>query len=272
MPCLEELRLKTGQLVTEDWYTTLCDFLCELGYGGVISAYGYVSGDLIPISDLLFNLGIPLKRFKELHAGWGFFDYYVYINNKLVLKDGDCITIGGLENQAKTDFASAIDQSSLLQDEYAVKVAIGADHSTKLGAIADSVAILQDEYDVKVSIGAYQSPRLELIANAFVPVRIGKLWEQNVNAFTDFFTPDLVALYDGRLRVKLTVEYDCYAYLKHKLNGEASFVNALLNAGITVPENCWHEWDFTIEKDDEANLSVSTNTKVTVIVYNIPSA
>lgn len=224
MPCLEELRLKTGQLVTEDWYDALADILCELGYGGIISLYGYVQQDLIPVQDLLINLGIPLKRFKELHAGWGFFSYYVYVNNKLVLTDGDCITLGDIGATAQGKITTALNGSTIVK-----------------GAV-------------------------------FVPVKIGKIWEDSVTAMDDIFTPDLVALVDGRLRVKLKIDYTSYGYLKFKHNEEATDALAMLNAGVAIPAGCWHEWDFTCEEDDTANVQIDHSTTVTIIVYNIPNA
>jgi hypothetical protein len=224
MPCLEELRLKTGQLVTEDWYDDLADILCELGYGGIISLYGYVQQDLIPVQDLLINLGIPLKRFKELHAGWGFFEYYVYVNNKLVLTDGDCITIGDIGATAQTKITTSIDNSTLVK------------------------------------------------ASAFVPTMIGKAWDDSATAMADIFTPDLTALADGRLRVKMKIDYTSYGYIKFKHNTEATDVLGMLNAGVAIPAGCWHEFDFTCEEDDTANVQIDHSTTVTIIVYNIPNA
>lgn len=236
MPSLESLRLRTGQLVTEDWYDELADLLSELAYGGALTIYGYVSADLIPAYDLMINLGISLKRFKELWAGHGYFAYDVYVQGKVVLKDGDCIELGAVTDGGKDDLAEAMNRANI---SYCCN---------------------------------YQSAKLALIADSIKPIRLAKEWETAVDAGEDIFTPDLVALWDGRLRVKLTIGYPSYAYLKHKLNGEAGFVEAMLNAGVAIPANSWHEFDFTIEEDDEANFSISSSTTVTFIVYNIPSA
>jgi len=113
MPTLEELRLRTGQLVTEDWYDSLVDYLEQLGYGGVISLYGYVVKDLVPIVDLLLNLGIPLRRWLEVHVGYGYFAYNAWIQGKQVLKDGDPITVEDLGTSAQTKITSAIDGSQV---------------------------------------------------------------------------------------------------------------------------------------------------------------
>jgi len=240
MPELLELRLRTGQLVTENWYDVLYYFLQKLVEGGVIDIYGYVTKDLIPNADLLLNLGIDIRKFKELHAGWGYFTYNAWIGGHQILKDGDPITVEDLGSSAIAGIRTAIDTSA--------------------------------EYQVKVSYLGYQCVKLAEIAGAFIPVKLGSLWSQSVSPMTDFFSPDLTALADGRVRVKMTVDDAGYAYLKHRLLGEASDIIAALNAGIGIPANCWHEWDFTIGKSDKVNLRLDRSATVTVIMYNIPNA
>jgi len=115
MPDISELRLRTGQLVTEDWYDALVDFLELLGYGGAISAYGYVTKDLVAIQDLLINLGIPLRRFKELWAGYGYFSYDLFVQGMRVIKDGDPITVSDLGTSAVTKITSAVDGSTVVK-------------------------------------------------------------------------------------------------------------------------------------------------------------
>lgn len=69
MPDIESLRLKTGQVVTEDWYDSLVDTLNWLAYGGAVSVYGVVTKDLVPAFDLELSLGTAVKRFKAAYAG-----------------------------------------------------------------------------------------------------------------------------------------------------------------------------------------------------------
>jgi len=68
MPTLDELRLKTGQLIVENWYDDLVDFLEQVETDGAVDFYGYVHKDLIPVADLLINLGLSLARFKSIHV------------------------------------------------------------------------------------------------------------------------------------------------------------------------------------------------------------
>jgi hypothetical protein len=68
MPSLEDLRLRTGQLIVEQWFDTLVDALENLTYDGAVDLYGYVHKHLIPIGDLILNLGLPTFRFKEIHV------------------------------------------------------------------------------------------------------------------------------------------------------------------------------------------------------------
>jgi len=78
---IEELYLPTGRVITEEWYSKLIEVLHEFkdeldGITPVIS-YGYVRGDIIPEIDLALNLGLKTLRFKQVHAGWGYFTYHL---------------------------------------------------------------------------------------------------------------------------------------------------------------------------------------------------
>lgn len=84
MPRYEELRLRTGEPILEEWFDTLIDVLENITERGAVSYGGYVHADLVPDKDLLLNLGTPTSRFKELHAGYGYFSYNVWIKGTKV--------------------------------------------------------------------------------------------------------------------------------------------------------------------------------------------
>lgn len=258
MPTLDDLRLKTGQLVTEDWFDNLVDYLQEIGYGGVISLYGYVMKDLVPYADLLLNLGLPLKQFKEVNAGTGNFSTNVFVGGKAVIKDGDPVTV--------SDFGAAA------EGDIKTKVQEALDASTDVEAIKTNTGATKTSVDgVKTSTDTVKTA-VDTLKAIFKPSVLNKKIETFMPNMTEFFTPDLIAIADGRLRVKFTSAYYVYLYLKHKLSGESVNVWASLNAGIPITAQAWHEWDFTITTADTMNLRVSPSSTVTVIVYNIPNA
>jgi hypothetical protein len=236
LPTVEDLRLATGQLVTEDWYNDLCDLLGQIAYEGVVNLYGYVAQDLVPYADLLINLGMSVKQFNKIYCAYGYFSGNIWIGGHPVLKDGDCITVGSLATQAKTDVTAAINSAYLT----------GYGASTVLG--------------------------IQAIGGALVPVKLGSKWAQAATAMTDIFSPDLSVLNSGRVRFKICVSYQSYAYAKHRLTGESTDLYCLLNGGVSLPAGCTHEFDFTVLSGDKTNLKIDQSTTVTVIVYNIPNA
>lgn len=236
MPTYEELRLRTGQVIAEDWYDTLIYVLEDITERGAVSYEGYVHKDLIPDTDLLFNLGIPTSRFKEIHMGYGYASYGFYVEGKPVLKDGDPISIYNIEDLAKTKITEAINDSYIT--DYTQPL-----HSDLLN-----------------------------IKSLFEPNLIGKLINFSASALTDLFTPDLTISKSGRARLKFTLSTDAYAYVKWTPSGEAVSILSLLNAGVQIPANAWHEFDFTVMENDKINVQVDRTLTITIAVYNIPNA
>jgi len=78
LPTYEELRLRTGEPIVEDWYDKLVDALVELRERGAVTYGGYVRSDLIPVVDLALNLGINIYRFLQIHALYGYLSYVVF--------------------------------------------------------------------------------------------------------------------------------------------------------------------------------------------------
>ena len=244
MPMLDDLRLRTGQLATEDWYDELVDYLEQIGYGGIISAYGYIIGDLIQIADLLLNLGIPLKQFKEIHVGYVYAKGNMWINGQLVLKDGDCITVGDLGTSAVTKITQAVDASGYL--------------STYLPRISGYEAPLH--------------PDLLVLIGALKPVLSGYRESYSAPSMSDCFAADLVATLDGRFRFKFVANAYVYAYVKHQPLGFASAVVAALNSGSQIPSNTWNEFDLTAMIGDKANFRIMPTATVSILIYNIGNA
>ena len=236
MPMLDELRLRTGQLVTEDWYDELVDYLEQIGYGGIISAYGYIVGDLIPIADLLLNLGIPLKRIKEIHAGYVYASGNMWIDGHVVIKDGDPVSVSDL----------------------------GADAQDKIRQAVNSAYVS--------GYTAPLHPDLLSVIGALRPVLSGYKESYSAPSMGDCFAADLVATMDGRFRFKFVANAYVYAYAKHQPLGFGSAIVAALNLGSQIPTATWNEFDLTAMTGDKANFRITPSTTLTILIYNIGNA
>lgn len=73
MPTIEDLRLHTGDPIVQTFFDDLCAILEDVDLRGVISPSGYVYTSLVPIEDNIINLGIPVRRFAEVHSAKGVF-------------------------------------------------------------------------------------------------------------------------------------------------------------------------------------------------------
>ena len=97
MPRYEELYLKTGQVITEDWYANLVDILEQITEGGAITYGGVVKSDLIPETDLMMKLGDAGQRFLSLFAGYGYFSFEVKVGDSIVIKPDKIVFPDGTE-------------------------------------------------------------------------------------------------------------------------------------------------------------------------------
>ena len=81
MPTIDDLYLKTGRFITEDWYANLVSVLKDIEAKKGIWYGGYVSSDILPDIDLALNLGSANLRWLNLFAGYGYFSYSVFAPN-----------------------------------------------------------------------------------------------------------------------------------------------------------------------------------------------
>lgn len=276
MPMLDELRLKTGQLVTEDWFTKLVDYLEQLGYGGIISIYGYVMRDLVPVEDLLINLGIPLRNFKELHVGSAYIKDAGFIAGKAILKDGDPITVTDLGSSAQSKIQTAVSGGlDASTDIETIKTKVTSIDSSTSGIKSDTakldISLSTHKQGIVDKLDSIDD-KLDAFPYVFKPILLGSVIEAQKDEGADVFPSDLILQFAGRARFKMTFHHNVYAYVKHRASGSTIDVISLLNGGDTIPFNAWHEFDFTVMNNDRVNLRISPSTTVTVFVYNIPNA
>jgi len=78
LPTFEELRLRTGEPIVEDWYDKLVDAFVQITEYGAVTYDGYVRRSLIPVLDLALNLGINIYRFLQVHALYSYLSYAVF--------------------------------------------------------------------------------------------------------------------------------------------------------------------------------------------------
>jgi len=236
MPTLEELYLKTGEPITEDWYELHYNLHKAQIYESAVDFYGYVHKHLQPDADLLWNLGFEHARFREVHGGYGYFTYSLLVAGKRVLKDEDPIYISDIYVPARIKITEAIDYSKAY---------------SKLVSIDETL--------------------LNLLSS-LKPVLLASQINYSAPAMADIFADDITLNFSGRVRSKWLVETDAYAYVKFVPSGTTTELLGLLNAGTAIPARSWHEFDFTVVENDKINVRVSPSTTVSVILYKIESA
>ena len=128
MPTLEELILRTGDVISEDWFLNHYNIhktMDELLFGVTcIIRYGYVYSSLIPYAPSIVDVGSAYKPFRNVFADFGYFNENVFVQNKRVIKDGDPITIADLLYQAQAKITYAVYNTlkiSLLEHRDALK-------------------------------------------------------------------------------------------------------------------------------------------------------
>jgi len=266
MPSLEELYLKTGQIITEDWFKFHYELHKSQIHESAVDFYGYIHKDLIPDTDLFFNIGTPLARIKEIHAGYGYFNA-LYKDGRVVLADGDPIYISDIYPEAREKITQAIDYSKL----YEYTKYIHSDLLNIIGKLDVPVSEIKERLDrIYDYVTKIDSQLLELIGE-FRPSLLAYQINYHAPELVDIFPDDILINSDGRVRVKILMSNSGYAYLKWTPSGTNTPVLGLLNAGDIIPANAWHEFDFTVMKNDKVNVRVSPSTNVTVFLYNIPN-
>jgi len=78
LPTYEQLRLRTGEPIVEEWFDKLVDALINITEYGAVTYRGYVRSSLFPLVDLMLNLGISLYRFRQIHALYSYLSYAVF--------------------------------------------------------------------------------------------------------------------------------------------------------------------------------------------------
>ena len=78
MPKFDYLKVTPGMVIRSSWANELVDAIETVSEYGAVSYEGYISKDLIPDADLAINLGLEDRRFKEVHAGYGYFTYGIF--------------------------------------------------------------------------------------------------------------------------------------------------------------------------------------------------
>ncbi len=232
---IEKLYLKTGYPIHEGWYEDLVSVLHDMSERGAVDYSGYVHRDLIPDKDLQLKLGKIDKRFLEMHSGYGYFEFDVFVQGKRVIKDEDPIYIADLFTPAREKVTEAVDYSKA---------------TSYLKSIDDTVLNLM---------------------NMFKPTLLAKAINFVAGDFADVFDTDIVVSRDGRVRFKFTVNYDVYTYVKWIPKDEVEALIAMLNAGVPVPKDTWQELDFTVLEGDKINFRISPSARITIFVYNIPN-
>jgi len=269
MPTLEErinkLYLKTGDVITEEWYGDLTSLLKDLSAQSAVDYAGYVHRHLIPEIDLAFRLGIEDRRFLSLHAGYGYFAYEVHASD--VKADYGCFTHDVSASNVKADYGyfncdAYIQGKRILKDGDPIYVADlytpareKITHAIDYAYITDYLATIKSDVEALLALKKFELLGIQV--------------DYQAPALAKVFDPDLEAKIDGKVRLKIASEYESYGYLTWLPSGLAQEVEALLNLGEPLKPKAWHEFDFTVKQGDKVNVKFYPGSRVTVAVYNL---
>jgi len=134
---------RSGGVIRTTWGRRVVEALDMLYYQSAVDYAGYIHRDLTPDKDLLYSLGRPFARIKEVHAGHGYFSYDVFIAGRRAIKDGDPVNIYDIFEPAQRKITLAIDYSM----HYQVVVSVDSKLADVLQKLDVKVSVLKDQLD-----------------------------------------------------------------------------------------------------------------------------
>jgi len=148
--------------------------------------------------------------------------------------------------------------------------------SSKIDTLASDVR--KYYLDVKSQLSDLKSevdPISDYVREIYL-MKVLKLLGYVVNKYVpegyDVFDSDITVDRNGRVRFKLWLSITGYAAVKWTPAGLAEAILGYLNAKDPIPSDAWHEFDFTVMKDDKINVRVYPSQNVTIFVYGLGEA
>jgi len=200
MPTIDDLRLRRGQVVDEDFFTNLADILDAGLIKGAIDMYGYMHKDVVPDADLRYRLGSGNKRLREINVGYGYFSYSLTVQNRPVLKDGDPIYIADLYAQARISVSEAIKDAL---KPFLIAKEIEKDVAAMSDVFASDVPITRDgrlRVQLIVNIDAYSY--LKKIPAGETSAIIGMLNEGKIIPAKSWFEQDATVMKNDYVNIQ----------------------------------------------------------------------
>jgi len=280
MPTIEELRLRSGQVITEDWYDKLCSVLSEMYYDGAVDMYGYAHKDIVPDWDLVRMLGSGKLRWKEVHCGYSYASYSIFGKDIYCEHGYASRSIFGRDIYCEYGYASRsiFGRDIYCEYGYASRSIFGREVYCEYGYASSNMfvqgkQVLKDGDPIYIAdlFAEAISSVTQAVRDAHKPTLLAKVMNYSAPPMADIFGEDVCILLDGRLRTQMVVDMEVYAYLKRRPAGETSLITALLNDGKIIPASSWQEFDTTVMKDDHVNLQVYPSANVSVLLFNLPT-
>ena len=132
--------------------------------------------------------------------------------------------------------------------------------------------------DIKSQLGDLKSevdPISDYVREIYL-MKLTKLLAYVVNKYVpegvDVFDSDVIVDRSGRVRFKLWLALAGYVATKWTPAGLTEAIIGYLNAKDMIPSEAWHEFDFTVMKDDKINVRVYPSQNVTIFIYGLGEA
>ena len=115
-PQFQQLILGPGTRLTSSWFAYLANVLQQMQnqINDAVTFYDLydLPASIIPAIDGIYDLGDPQNAWDSVYAYYGYFNDNVYVNGKVVLKDGDPVNIYEFFPIAQEQIVQAIEEAT----------------------------------------------------------------------------------------------------------------------------------------------------------------
>jgi len=252
---------RTERLYSDEW---------NLVVDGLDILYGYVGAlksDLEKLDEKVEAYYLDCKD-EIANVSTNVEQYYLEIKSEL----GDIETI---VNQLKSDVAGIktdVRQYYLEIKDELKTISVAPNVEKYYLEIKDELGTIDAKLDQLKSDVDGMAGDIHEIYLMKIPRLLASVINQSVSEGADVFSPDVEVDRNGRVRFKLWLSVIGYVATKWIPAGTVEEIVGYLNARNPIPEASWHEFDFTVMKNDKINVRIYPGMTVTVFVYGLGEA